>query len=188
MITATCISTVHNSLLGFMLLIEVMGNKDTEVKTIPSSFTIIYCISLFCFKVWFQNRRAKMRRQLKLQGQSAGPYVKRDSDEASAKASKSLKHAESSDGEHWEKQQEADSYPRTRAPSTVPSVRMQPVTQKLGKWERPEGQSSEELRSCSIAKLRAKAREHEAEIHSSVTMSGGTAQSQTQETDATHSD
>ncbi|XP_012774833.1 visual system homeobox 2 isoform X1 [Maylandia zebra] len=125
-------------------------------------------------QVWFQNRRAKMRRQLKLQGQCPGPYVKRDNDETSPKASKSLKHAERSDGEHWEKQQEAEGYPWT--------------TQKLGKWERPEGPSSEELRSCSIAKLRAKAREHEAEIQGNVSMSGGTKQSQTQETDATHND
>lgn len=137
-------------------------------------FTFIYYISFIYSKVWFQNRRAKMRRQLKLQGQYPGPYVKRDNDETSAKASKSLKHTESSDGEHWEKQQEAEGYPWT--------------TQKLGKWERPEGPSSEELRSCSIAKLRAKAREHEAEIHGNVSMSGGTKQSQTQETDATHND
>lgn len=137
-------------------------------------FTFIYYISFIYSKVWFQNRRAKMRRQLKLQGQCPGPYVKRDNDETSPKASKSLKHAERSDGEHWEKQQEAEGYPWT--------------TQKLGKWERPEGPSSEELRSCSIAKLRAKAREHEAEIQGNVSMSGGTKQSQTQETDATHND
>lgn len=137
-------------------------------------FTFIYYISFIYSKVWFQNRRAKMRRQLKLQGQCPGPYVKRDNDETSPKASKSLKHAERSDGEHWEKQQEAEGYPWT--------------TQKLGKWERPEGPSSEELRSCSIAKLRAKAREHEAEIQGNVSMSGGTKQAQTQETDATHND
>ncbi|KAK1877943.1 Homeobox protein unc-4 [Dissostichus eleginoides] len=113
-------------------------------------------------QVWFQNRRAKMRRQLKLQGQLAGPFVKRDSDEMCEKASRSLK-------------QQTES-------SCDPEV---------GKWERPEGPggpSSDELRSCSIAKLRAKAREHEAEIHSSVNMSAGDTQSQTQEDDATHSD
>uniref|UniRef100_A0A3B4ZXN7 Paired mesoderm homeobox protein 2-like n=1 Tax=Stegastes partitus TaxID=144197 RepID=A0A3B4ZXN7_9TELE len=116
-------------------------------------------------RVWFQNRRAKMRRQLKLQGQLAGPYVKRDTDETSEKANKSLKQTASCDGEHWERQQEGQNYPWTKASSAVLSV--QPLTSRSGKWERPEGPSSEELRSCSIAKLRAKAREHEAEIHSS---------------------
>uniref|UniRef100_A0AAQ5YDR4 Si:dkey-43p13.5 n=1 Tax=Amphiprion ocellaris TaxID=80972 RepID=A0AAQ5YDR4_AMPOC len=139
-------------------------------------------------QVWFQNRRAKMRRQLKLQGQLAGPYVKRDDDEMPEKASKGLKQTETSDGEHWERQQEGQNYPWTKASSAVLSVRMQPVTPRSGKWERPEGPSSEELRCCSIAKLRAKAREHEAEIHSSVGMSGGDTQPQTQETDATHND
>uniref|UniRef100_A0A3Q1ASK5 Si:dkey-43p13.5 n=1 Tax=Amphiprion ocellaris TaxID=80972 RepID=A0A3Q1ASK5_AMPOC len=138
-------------------------------------------------QVWFQNRRAKMRRQLKLQGQLAGPYVKRDDDEMPEKASKGLKQTETSDGEHWERQQEGQNYPWTKASSAVLSVRMQPVTPRSGKWERPEGPSSEELRCCSIAKLRAKAREHEAEIHSSVGMSGGDTQPQTQETDATTS-
>ncbi|XP_022056016.2 visual system homeobox 2 isoform X1 [Acanthochromis polyacanthus] len=136
-------------------------------------------------QVWFQNRRAKMRRQLKLQGQLAGPYVKRDDDEMPEKAGKSFKQTETSDGEHWERQQEGQNYPWTKASSGVLSVHMQPLTSRSGKWERP---SSEELRCCSIAKLRAKAREHEAEIHSSVSMSGGDTQPQTQETDATHND
>uniref|UniRef100_A0A3Q1FWN1 Visual system homeobox 2-like n=1 Tax=Acanthochromis polyacanthus TaxID=80966 RepID=A0A3Q1FWN1_9TELE len=115
-------------------------------------------------RVWFQNRRAKMRRQLKLQGQLAGPYVKRDDDEMPEKAGKSFKQTETSDGEHWERQQEGQNYPWTKASSGVLSVHMQPLTSRSGKWERP---SSEELRCCSIAKLRAKAREHKAEIHSS---------------------
>ncbi|XP_028267975.1 visual system homeobox 2 [Parambassis ranga] len=139
-------------------------------------------------QVWFQNRRAKMRRQLKLQGQLAGPGIKKDSDEALEKASSSLKQAESSDGEHWERRQEGGDYPWTKGQSAVLSLRVQPVTQRMGKWERPEGTSSEELRSCSIAKLRAKAREHEAEIHSTVSMSGSNTQSQTQETEDMHGD
>ncbi|XP_022595411.1 paired mesoderm homeobox protein 2-like, partial [Seriola dumerili] len=141
-------------------------------------------------QVWFQNRRAKMRRQLKLQGQLvAGSYVKRDSDETSERVKRSLKqHSESSDSEHWEKRQEGENYPWTKAVSAALSGHMQPVTQKMGKWERPEGPSSDELRSCSIANLRAKAREHEAEIHSTVNMSGGDTQSRTQEADAMHSD
>ncbi|KAM7387033.1 hypothetical protein PAMA_009585 [Pampus argenteus] len=140
-------------------------------------------------QVWFQNRRAKMRRQLKLQGQLAGPYVKRDNDETSDKASRSLKQqTECSDSEHWERRQEGENYLWTKAASTTLSLHVQPVTQRSGKWERPEGPSSEELRSCSIAKLRAKAREHKAEIHSTVNMSGGDTQSQTEETDAMHND
>ncbi|XP_026208696.1 visual system homeobox 2, partial [Anabas testudineus] len=138
-------------------------------------------------QVWFQNRRAKMRRQLKLQGQLAA-HVKRDSDEASEDVSRRLKQSESSDNEHWERRQEGENYPWTKAAGAAQSLRMQPVTQKSGKWERPEGPSSEELRSCSIAKLRAKAREHVAEIHGTANMSGGDTQSQTQEDDAMHND
>lgn len=144
--------------------------------------------SFICWnQVWFQNRRAKMRRQLKLQGQLAGANVKRDNDETSEEVSRSLKQqSESSDNEHWERRQEGENYPWTKAAGAALSLRMQPVTQKSGKWERPEGPSSEELRSCSIAKLRAKAREHVAEIHGTVNMSGGDTQSQTQEADAMH--
>ncbi|XP_071373962.1 visual system homeobox 2 [Centroberyx affinis] len=139
-------------------------------------------------QVWFQNRRAKMRRQLKLQGQLAGPYVKKDSDETAEKANRSLQQADGSDSEHWERRQEGENYPWTKAPSATLTQRPQPVIQGSGKWERPEGPSSEELRSCSIAKLRAKAREHEAEIHSTVNKSGGDTQTQTQEADATQND
>lgn len=68
-----------------------------------------------------------------------------------------------------------------------------------GRWQRPGGTpSSEELRSCSIAKLRAKAREHEAEIHGAVNHlprgdddhdDGGDGQRRRQqEVDATHGD
>ncbi|KAM9843944.1 uncharacterized protein ACBR49_013064 [Aulostomus maculatus] len=135
-------------------------------------------------QVWFQNRRAKMRRQLKLQSQHAGSYVKPD-DDISDKANRSLKlHAKGSEGEHWERQREEEDYPWTKAttPATL-SLRMHPESQRSGQWERLQGPSSEELRSSSIAKLRAKAREHEAEIHSTVNMSGGDTMSQTQETD-----
>ncbi|XP_028310855.1 visual system homeobox 2 [Gouania willdenowi] len=129
-------------------------------------------------QVWFQNRRAKMRRQLKLQGQLSGPHFKRDDDdddETCDKLNKGSRQTDSPHSEHWERQREADSYPWTKeSRSSVLSVHLQPLTHRLGKWE--------ELRSCSIAKLRAKAREHEAEIQSTVNTS------QIQETDVTHKD
>ncbi|KAK2833217.1 hypothetical protein Q5P01_017106 [Channa striata] len=135
-------------------------------------------------QVWFQNRRAKMRRQMKLQGQIGGAHVKNDSDETPGEVSRNSKHqSETSDSEQWERRQEGENYPWTKAAGAALSLR---GIQRSGKWERPEGLSSEELRSCSIAKLRAKAREHEAEIHGTVNMSGGDTQSQTQE--ATHND
>ncbi|PWA17885.1 visual system homeobox 2 [Gambusia affinis] len=135
-------------------------------------------------QVWFQNRRAKMRRQLKIQSQLARPFMKGD-DGISEQRSPDFTQTESYNSEAWERQQEEEIYPVS---ASVPSVRKQPVTLRLGKWERPEGHSSEELRFCSIAKLRAKAREHEAEIHNTVNMSGSDLQAQTKETDVIPSD
>ncbi|XP_053708515.1 paired mesoderm homeobox protein 2 [Synchiropus splendidus] len=118
-------------------------------------------------QVWFQNRRAKMRRQLKLQGQD----VKKDNDAVSetSRGCRGLKtHTDSSDGEHVERQLERELYPWSQA--TGSPVRLKPLANRSGgRWERP---SCEDLRSCSIASLRAKAREHEAEIHHSVSVSG----------------
>ncbi|XP_040046917.2 visual system homeobox 2 [Gasterosteus aculeatus] len=134
-------------------------------------------------QVWFQNRRAKMRRQLKVQGPLGGPFVKRDNEDTLEKANATLKQpTDCSNGEHREGPQEGGNYPWTK----TASVRVRPATRRPGKWEGPEGPeglSPDELRSCSIAKLRAKAREHEAEIHGAVSASGGETRPQTQEGD-----
>ncbi|XP_034046975.1 visual system homeobox 2 [Thalassophryne amazonica] len=135
-------------------------------------------------QVWFQNRRAKMRRQLKLQGQLAGPSTKRDDEEMAERARSDLKQPTQS-FEHREKQQEGENYLWTQAPGAPLSLRRPSVTQRSGKWERPVGMSSEELHSSSIAKLRAKAREHKAELQITVNMSGGVARAQTRESAAT---
>ncbi|XP_021415128.2 paired mesoderm homeobox protein 2-like [Oncorhynchus mykiss] len=141
-------------------------------------------------QVWFQNRRAKMRRQLKLQGQLGEPFPrKNNAEDTTDKPNKSLPELESSDGEHWGRRQEKGSYPWTKVPhSAVVTTPIQGLIQgPAGEWEVMEGPSPEEFRCCSIAKLRAKAREHEAEIHSTVARSGGgetsALQTQTQNTD-----
>ncbi|XP_037113537.1 paired mesoderm homeobox protein 2 [Syngnathus acus] len=115
-------------------------------------------------QVWFQNRRAKMRRQLKLQGQRAQPEA--DCGDVPDKTMHPFKHRiDASDSEHWPRAQEGDddNYPWTKAAGVAAA-----------------GQNSERLRSSSIAKLRAKAREHEAEIVGAVV--------QTQEAEAVRCD
>ena len=148
-------------------------------------FIYIKC-PFICIKVWFQNRRAKMRRQLKLQGQLARPYANTDNDETPEEAGRSLRQqAQSCDVEACERRQgEADGCLWTKAAGSALSVCTEAVTQRSGKWPRRDGPSSEELRSCSIAKLRAKAREHEAGIQGGINMSGGDKKAQTQEADA----
>lgn len=106
-----------------------------------------------------------MRRQLKLQAQLSRPHQDRGN-EASERASGALwLQADSSDSEQCEGQ-----HPRE---NKCPCPK---VAQRPAEWSRQDGPSSEELRSCSIATLRAKAREHEAEIHNTRRVSGGNAQ------------
>nr|XP_061805683.1 homeobox protein unc-4 homolog [Nerophis lumbriciformis] len=118
-------------------------------------------------QVWFQNRRAKMRRQLKVQGQRACPQTKARHKAMTDKTTHRLKqHTDSSDSElHLGAQQDDDNYPWSKASIAA------------------AGQSSERLRSNSIANLRAKAREHQAEINGAINMLEGVAPSQTQEVD-----
>lgn len=103
-----------------------------------------------------------MRRQLKLQGQLSRPHLD-PGDEASKAVNGPLRlQADGSDGEPCEHKHP---WPQTTA-------------QRSAEWSRREGPSSEELRSSSIAALRAKAREHEAEIHNTQKVSVGDAQTQ----------
>ncbi|XP_077591380.1 uncharacterized protein LOC144209067 [Stigmatopora nigra] len=116
-------------------------------------------------QVWFQNRRAKMRRQLKLQGQ---PRPKDGRETITAKTPRRLKQrANSSDSDpRLKAQQDDENYPWSKAIAA--------------------GHSSAKLRSESIANLRAKAREHQAGIDDA--MSEGVAPSQTQEVDKLYAD
>lgn len=103
-----------------------------------------------------------MRRQLKLQAQlsRAPPGPGGEASEAPGRPPRL--QADGSDSEHRERR-------RARQDDLC-------APQRSAERSRREGRSSEELRSCSIAALRAKAREHEAEIHNTRKVSGGDGQ------------
>lgn len=106
-------------------------------------------------QVWFQNRRAKMRRQMKLQGQSGDLCPGKDSE--ARKAAPSRVRAPEPDSKQVPC---LDSKPE----KSIGHRLQQGPRQQAGSGET----SPEEFRFCSIAKLRAKARDYEAEIHSTV--------------------
>ncbi|KAL4624431.1 hypothetical protein GN956_G17895 [Arapaima gigas] len=123
-------------------------------------------------QVWFQNRRAKMRRQMKVQRRDANGLADKDCKDMPSQSDRVPGDLESSDSENWEnRKQEKRSHTQVQGQTPQPLVQtrwVEPSKREQGGRE----SSPEELRSCSIAKLRAKAREHEAEIHSTAAKSG----------------
>ncbi|KAK6481690.1 retina and anterior neural fold homeobox protein 2-like [Huso huso] len=120
-------------------------------------------------QVWFQNRRAKMRRQIKLQGKAVEKSPRKDPEGPADKPSTRTQDLGSSDSDHWESKPEKPSYPwpgtQPKGKPALLAAPFQAVVQ--GPSAQEKGPSTEEFRSCSIANLRAKAREHAAGIRNS---------------------
>ncbi|XP_051988668.1 paired mesoderm homeobox protein 1-like [Xyrauchen texanus] len=120
-------------------------------------------------QVWFQNRRAKMRRQTKLQSKAGEQCGRSDSDDRLFDSSNRSTAPEihGNNSPCWDRKQERGS-PTWHKPSS--SAIRSPVGSMVQRTRDQEGSelSSTEFRYCSIAKLRAKARDYEAEIHSTV--------------------
>ncbi|XP_072123392.1 visual system homeobox 2 [Mobula birostris] len=115
-------------------------------------------------QVWFQNRRAKMRRQLKLQGRSS----------EKSKAQEASNRAEEEKCRHLSIDVVTDKMEKATLPWPESQVHRRehlvaPLFQTVVQGIRDNSRASpspKEIRSCSISTLRAKARKHEAEIHS----------------------
>ncbi|XP_051994586.1 paired mesoderm homeobox protein 2-like [Xyrauchen texanus] len=121
-------------------------------------------------QVWFQNRRAKMRRQMKLQSQAEKLCVSLDNDDTPVNSSNRSTAPEihGSNSPCWDRKQETGSPTWPKPSSSAIRSAVSSMIQRMRDQEGSEVSSPEEFRCCSIAKLRAKARDYEAEIHSTV--------------------
>lgn len=126
-------------------------------------------------QVWFQNRRAKMRRQMKLQSQAGEQSGQRDSDDRQTESS-----SRNTDPELWDRKQDRGSPTWPKPSSSVIHSPVSDVLQRSRAQDGSEVSSAEDFRCCSIAKLRAKARDYEAEIHSTVVKTSRERQMKTQ--------
>ncbi|KAJ8389648.1 hypothetical protein AAFF_G00115240 [Aldrovandia affinis] len=116
-------------------------------------------------QVWFQNRRAKMRRQMKVQGHVGEKLADRDAEETSDQPDQSGLDPQSPYLHRRERKQETGSHGLPFPPGT--SVKpAQSVARGPEEQEMRVGSDSDGLRACSIAMLRAKARDLEAGIQS----------------------
>ncbi|XP_069779322.1 short stature homeobox protein 2 [Narcine bancroftii] len=114
-------------------------------------------------QVWFQNRRAKMRRHLKVQNRPSEKTRVQEAINSPEEKSDHLNINAVSD------KMDKAIFPWPRSQLHHGEHLVAPPFQAVVQGIRDNSSpipSPEEIRSCSIATLRAKAREHEAEIHS----------------------
>ncbi|XDV12702.1 hypothetical protein PO909_001299 [Leuciscus waleckii] len=133
-------------------------------------------------QVWFQNRRAKMRRQMKLQSQAGEQCGQHDSDDRQTESSSrnTAPELHSSNSPCWDRKQDRGSPTWPKPSSSVIHSPVSGVLQRSRDHDGSEVSSAEDFRCCSIAKLRAKARDYEAEIHSTVVKTSRERQMKTQ--------
>eukprot|EP00062_Callorhinchus_milii_P019855 gi/632975035/ref/XP_007904003.1/ PREDICTED: paired mesoderm homeobox protein 2-like [Callorhinchus milii] len=107
-------------------------------------------------QVWFQNRRAKMRRQCKLQGRQTDRQREREPSQTSQPPAPQPNDCGArTPGCPWSGGHNTPSLVAAPFRAVVQAIKDNVTLTP----------TSEEIRSCSIATLRAKAREHEAGIH-----------------------
>lgn len=123
-----------------------------------------------------------MRRQMKLQNQAGEQCGQRDSDDrqvnSSSRSTAPELHSSSSPG--WDSKHKRGNPTWSKPSSSAIHFPVSDMHQRPTDQEGSEEPSPEDFRCCSIAKLRAKARDYEAEIHSTVSNASRERQMKTQ--------
>ncbi|KAG2455562.1 visual system homeobox 2 [Polypterus senegalus] len=120
-------------------------------------------------QVWFQNRRAKMRRQMKMQGKPVERSPGKDTECLISVVHDGREEEESTEASHRDGKATKSTYPWLGSQPKNQSSMVPPPFKSVvqDQKEQEDKSTTEQFRFSSIANLRAKAREHEAEIHSS---------------------